>query len=99
MLPIVAGTWYVGRSFGLFLTVVTFALRFWIHTTAPLFHDLPGLGGWNEIYGLIGPGIVVLLLSKVRAMSELLDRKVEERTAALMEEIVDASAVRSCCGR
>ena len=89
LLPIIAGTWYVGRSFGLFLAVVASALRFWIHTTEARFQDLPGLGGWNEMYGLIGSGIVVLLLAKVKAMSVMLDRKVEERTAALMGEIVE----------
>jgi signal transduction histidine kinase len=89
LLPIVVGTWYVGLSFGLALALGVAALRFWIHTTGALFHDLPGLGGWNEIYGLVGSVIVVLLLAKVKAMSEMLDRKVEERTAALMGEIVE----------
>jgi signal transduction histidine kinase len=87
LLPIIMGTWYGGLWFGLGLTVVATACRVLIHSTAEIYATLPGVRGWNEILGLVGMWIVVLLLAKVKSMSEQLDRKVEERTAALQEEV------------
>jgi signal transduction histidine kinase len=89
LLPILMGTWYAGLWFGLALAVVATACRLVIHSTAAAFIDIRGVGGWNELVGFIGQFIVVGLLAKVRSMSESLDRKVAERTAALQEEVTE----------
>jgi signal transduction histidine kinase len=87
LLPIIMGTWYGGFWFGLGMTVLATGCRLAIHTTGPIYATLPGVGGLNELVGLIGFLIVVVLLTKVKTMSEHLDRKVEERTAALQAEV------------
>jgi signal transduction histidine kinase len=93
LLPIVVGTWYAGMTFGLSLAVASFAMRFAIHMTSPAWtaerDRLPGIGGFAEFFGLLATSLVVVLLSKVKTMSMQLDRKVEERTAALVEEIAE----------
>jgi signal transduction histidine kinase len=87
LLPVVMGTWYGGGVFGLGLALIATICRIEVHAWSQNFQGLSGVGGWNELIGLIGLATVVVLLSKVKSMSELLDRKVEERTAALTEEI------------
>jgi len=87
LLPIVAGTWYAGIFFGLGLAGVCVAIRIVIHRTSPAWQELPFVAGWNELPGLLATWIVVVLLAKVKTMSELLDQKVEERTAALTAEV------------
>jgi signal transduction histidine kinase len=89
LLPIAVGTWYAGLTFGLVLTAGCFALRFAIHMSSPAWTNLPGIGGLAEVFGFLATSIVVILLSKVKTMSMVLDRKVEERTSALVEEVAE----------
>ena len=54
-----------------------------------LFQEGDIVEGWNLLVGLLASGIVVVLLSKVKTMSEQLEKTVENRTAALMSEVVE----------
>jgi len=90
VVPICVATWYGGRRFGLCVAVVCSALRFVAHATGTVAAVYgPVVEAVNVSLGLVVYCTVVLLLAKVKTDSDDLEKKVEERTAALLGEIAE----------
>ena len=89
LIPIAWGVWFIGRSFGIFLSLLSFA--FW------LFGDLATAAiaskreviGWNAMIGLSSFLIIVYLLNSLRQLMTQLEWRVAHRTAALSQEIAE----------
>ncbi len=89
LIPIAWGVWFIGRNFGIVLSLLSFA--FW------LFGDLAvaavtskrELIGWNAMIGLFSFLIVVFLLTSLRQLLSQLEWRVAHRTAALSQEIAE----------
>jgi len=90
LLPVGFAAWYVGRFWGLICALMSSVLRFLAHTNGAeaelVQHSNEVL---NELIGLAVFSTAVVLLAKVRSSSEQLEKKVDERTAALVAEIVE----------
>jgi signal transduction histidine kinase len=89
LIPIAWGAWFISRSYGIFLSILSFA--FW------LFGDLAAgasdshseIVSWNALVGLASFLVVVSLLSNLRRLLSQLEWRVLRRTAALSQEIAE----------
>jgi signal transduction histidine kinase len=85
LIPITLGTWFVGRSFGMFLS----ALSIGTSILSDLASGIPEVRYWNEAVGLTSYAIFVWLLARWRASLRQMDDRVRLRTADLQEEILE----------
>jgi signal transduction histidine kinase len=85
LIPITLGTWFVGRSFGMFLS----GLSIGTSIVTDLASGIPEVRYWNELVGLSSYAIFVWLLARWRASLRQMDERVRLRTADLQEEILE----------
>jgi signal transduction histidine kinase len=85
LIPITLGTWFAGRTFGMFLS----GLSIGISILSDLASGIPEVRYWNEAVGLSSYAIFVWLLARWRASLKSLDERVRIRTADLQEEIIE----------
>ncbi|HSV62891.1 MAG TPA: sensor histidine kinase [Chthoniobacterales bacterium] len=85
LIPITLGTWFVGRSFGMFLS----GLSVGISILSDVASGIPEVRYWNEFVGLSSYAIFVWLLARWRASLRQMDERVRLRTADLQEEILE----------
>jgi signal transduction histidine kinase len=87
LIPVVLASWYVGRTAGFCMAVLHCPVRYYadMHGAQPFSSDI--LETWNVFVGLVVLVVVVELLAKVKTAGTKLEKTVEERTAALVEEI------------
>ena len=83
LIPITLGTWFVGRSYGLFLAGLSIATSI----ATDIASGIPEVRFWNEAVGLSSYMVFVWLLSRWRSLLLQLDDRVRLRTADLQEEI------------
>ncbi len=84
LIPITLGTWFVGRSFGMFLS----GLSIGTSILTDIASGIPEVRLWNEAVALSSYAIFVWLLSRWRGSLLQMDERVHLRTAALQEEIL-----------
>jgi signal transduction histidine kinase len=85
LIPITLGTWFVGRSFGMFLS----GLSIGTSIVSDLASGIPEVRYWNEAMALISYAIFVWLLARWRAALRQMDERVHLRMADLKEEILE----------
>jgi signal transduction histidine kinase len=85
LIPITLGTWFVGRSFGMFLS----GLSVGTSIVSDVASGIPEVRYWNEAVGLISYAIFVWLLARWRGSLRQMDERVRVRTADLQEEILE----------
>jgi signal transduction histidine kinase len=84
LIPITLGTWFVGRSFGMFLS----GLSIGTSILTDIASGIPEVRFWNEAVALSSYAIFVWLLSHWRSALLQMDERVRLRTADLQEEIL-----------
>jgi signal transduction histidine kinase len=84
LIPITLGTWFVGRTYGMFLA----ALSIGTSAFTDIASGIPEVRYWNELVGLGSYAIFVWLLARWRNLLLQLDDRVRLRTADLQEEIL-----------
>jgi signal transduction histidine kinase len=91
LIPITLGTWFVGRSYGIFLA----GLSVGTSILSDIASGIPEVRYWNEAVGLTSYSIFVWLLARWRAVLLQLDDRVRLRTADLQEEILERMRIES----
>jgi signal transduction histidine kinase len=85
LLPICLATWFGTLPLGMGLAILSVAAWIWSDIAA----GIPAVGFWNVGMALIAYALFVGVLSKLRTLVQELDRRVNERTAALRREIAE----------
>jgi signal transduction histidine kinase len=85
LIPITLGTWFVGRSYGMFLA----GLSIGTSILTDIASGIPEVRYWNEATGLSSYAIFVWLLARWRSSLQQMDDRVRLRTADLQEEILE----------
>ena len=91
LIPITLGTWFVGRSYGIFLA----GLSIGTSILSDIASGIPEVRYWNEAVGLTSYSIFVWLLARWRTLLLQLDDRVRLRTADLQEEILQRMRIES----
>jgi signal transduction histidine kinase len=91
LIPVTLGTWFIGRNYGLFLSVLSIVTS----SVTDIASGLPEVRYWNGAVGLGSYAIFVWLLSGWRNLLLQLDDRVQIRTAALQEEIMERSRLEN----
>ena len=87
ILPIALGVWFVDRSYGITLSILSFGIWLLGDFAAGALDTKAGIVGWNAAIGLVAFLIVVWLLSTLRRLLSELESRVVQRTAALSREM------------
>jgi signal transduction histidine kinase len=82
-LPVALGTWFVGRNFGLVLSVITVAVGVLSDVAA----GIPEVLWWNAVMVFACNTVIAWLVAHQRSLLNELDQRVRDRTAALQLEI------------
>lgn len=82
-LPLALGTWFVGRNFGLLLSVITVA----VGVLSDLAAGIPEVLWWNAVMVFACNTVITWLVAHLRSVLRELDQRVRDRTAALQLEI------------
>jgi signal transduction histidine kinase len=85
LLPISLATWFEGLLVGLGISVVSIA----VSMLSDLAAGIPTLGFWNAGMAFASYALFAGVLSKLRTLVVELDRRVQDRTAALQREMAE----------
>jgi signal transduction histidine kinase len=85
LLPISLATWFEGLIVGLGISVVSIA----VSMLSDLAAGIPTLGFWNAGMAFASYALFAGVLSKLRTLVDELDRRVQDRTAALQREMAE----------
>ena len=85
LLPISLAAWFGGFLTGLGIAVVSVAVSMLSDVAA----GIPALGFWNAGMAFVSYALFAGVLSKLRTLVGELDRRVQERTAALQREMAE----------
>jgi PAS domain S-box-containing protein len=88
LVPISAAAWFGGKRSGLLVSGLS-TVAWTVANVIPARHSHPAIAAWNAAWGLGFFVVVSLLVSKLRALNESLEKKVQEKTAALTEEAAE----------
>ena len=89
LIPVALTTWYVGKWAGAALALAICPLRLLADVRGAVDYSNPLVEACNLLFGLLALAVVIVLLSKVKSMSQQLNKAVQDRTAALVGEIAD----------
>jgi signal transduction histidine kinase len=87
LLAVFFATWFVGRWFGMVVSLLSVLASFGGDLAAGAQFSNPLIPCWNALIGLGFYLVVVWLLAKLRGMQTELEERVRQRTAALTREI------------
>ena len=85
LLPISVATWFGGLVFGLAFVITSVIV--WM--VSDLAAGIPALRFWNIATASVSYALFAAVLSKLRTLMRELDRRVNERTAALQREVAE----------
>lgn len=87
LLPVGLAAWFVGRWFGLFISVLCVAASVAGDLVAGARYSSNFVLVWNTAIAVAFYFVVVWILSKLRALQDQLEERVRQRTAALKNEM------------
>jgi len=87
LIPIAWATWFVGRWYGITISLLSFAIWLIGDLAAAPNNSHFATVGWNALVGLISFIVVVSLLANIRQILSHLEGRVLSRTAALRQEM------------
>ena len=87
MVPIALGTWFISWRFGGVLAVVSVAVWIWGDIAAGAVYSSPDVLLWNAGIAIAFFFVLVWLLHQLHSLLTALEARVQQRTAALREEM------------
>jgi len=87
LVPVALAAWFIGRGSGLFISSLCVAASVAGDLLAGARYSSPFVLVWNTAIALAFYLVVVLILSKLRALQNQLEERVRQRTAALNAEM------------
>jgi signal transduction histidine kinase len=91
LLEVGLAAWFVGKGFGLVMSVLSVAVWIGGDVAAGAHYSRPFVPIWNAMILLVLYSIVVWLLTSLRLLHNELENKVRQRTLALTQEIAERS--------
>jgi hypothetical protein len=85
VIPISLATWFGNLFTGLGIAIISIA----VSILSDLAAGIPALGFWNAGMAFASYALFAGVLAKLRTLIGELDRRVQERTAALQREVVE----------
>jgi signal transduction histidine kinase len=89
LLEVGLAAWFVGKGFGLGMSVLSVAVWIGGDVAAGAHYSRPFVPIWNAMILLVLYFVVVWLLTSLRALHDGLESKVRERTVALTQEMAE----------
>jgi len=89
LLEVGMATWFLGRGFGLLMSVLSVAVWIGGDMAAGARYDRPWVPIWNALILVVFYFIVVWLLASLRTLKRELENRVAERTQALTREMAE----------
>jgi signal transduction histidine kinase len=89
LLEVGLATWFVGRGFGLIMSLLSVVIWIGGDLAAGAHYSRPFVPIWNATILLVVYFIVVWLLSSLRLLNKELESKVRQRTEALTQEMLE----------
>jgi signal transduction histidine kinase len=91
LLEVGLAAWFVGKGFGLVMSVLSILVWIGGDVAAGAYYSRPFVPVWNAMILLVVYFIVVWLLTSLRNLHKELEGKVRQRTEALTQEIAERS--------
>jgi signal transduction histidine kinase len=89
LVGVALAAWFVGRGFGLVMSVLSVAVWIGGDWAAGARYSSPFILIWNAIILLVFYSVVVLLLTSLRSLQDELEQRVEQRTLALTQQMAE----------
>jgi signal transduction histidine kinase len=89
LLAIGLAAWFVGRGFAIFVSILSVAVSLGGDLARGAHFSSPLVPAWNAIIAIAFYLVVVWLLTILRSLQRELEARVQQRTAALKEEIAE----------
>lgn len=89
LLEVGLAAWFVGKGFGLIMSVLSAAVWIGGDMAAGARYSSPLIPIWNALILMVSYFIVVWLLTRLRSLTRELETRVEQRTLALRREIAE----------
>jgi hypothetical protein len=87
LLPVALATWFVGRTFGVMISLLSVVVSLVGDAAAGAHYSSALVPVWNGLIALTVYSVVVTSLTSLRKMHEELEDRVRQRTEALAEEM------------
>jgi len=88
LVPISLAAWFAGRKSGILVSCLS-TVAWVVANVIPAHYSNPAIAFWNAVWQLGFFVVVSLLLSRLKVANEGLKKMVQEKTAALTEEVVE----------
>jgi signal transduction histidine kinase len=89
LLTVGFAAWFIGRSFALFLSVLSVAVSFVADVKAGMRYSSSFIPIWNATILAASYAVVVWLLGSLRSLQRELESRVQQRTVALTREMIE----------
>ncbi|MGO9584640.1 MAG: ATP-binding protein [Limisphaerales bacterium] len=89
LLPIGLAAWFVGRGFAVFVSILSVAMSLGGDLARGAHFSSPLVPAWNAVIAIAFYLVVVWLLAILRSLQRELEARVQQRTAALKEEMAE----------
>jgi signal transduction histidine kinase len=89
LLEVGLAAWFVGRGFGLVMSVLSVAVWIGGDVAAGAHYSRPFVPVWNAMILMVVYFIVVWLLTSLRSLHDELEKRVQQRTTALRQEMAE----------
>ena len=89
LLGVGLAAWFVGRSFGIWMSVLSVAVWLVGDVASGAKYSTPLIPAWNAMIFLVFYFIVVWLLTNLRSLQRTLENRVRQRTLALQQEMAE----------
>jgi signal transduction histidine kinase len=88
VIPVALAVWFVGEWFGIVVSLLSVAVWVWGDLKAGAWrHSQPYVPVWNAMISAVFFFVVVAILTRLRKIALELEKRVQQRTAALTNEI------------